>query len=555
MDVENTFIKPVLLFYFGKGISELEAHKEITKQYGQYAVTYKTIIKWFKLFRTNERKLSKKGPTKSKLIFEDEFLVDLVNDNPDASVEKLASLAHCSVSNMYRRLSKINSKKLNGSKISLQRRAPNLPKNGLLFTDEYLINLIKENEGLSMRELAKLANCSKSTISSRLKQINSDRTSDSKIVLQSSAFNAPRRVEPLTDDFIINLINENPGLSMTNLAKLAKVCTSTISKRLKIINSNRENDSKILLNNTYNSARKPKKFTNEYLVNLINENPGLDMEELAKLANCSKSTICKRLKEIDINSEEIKHRMRSPQKGNTKFTDEFLINLISENPGICAKELARLANCSRSSISIRLKKVNSTIPFDTRINLQVSTSGLPKVFTDEYLIDLINENPSLNMKELARIAKVSPKTISNRIKKINNESERVKYSKKYVGKSKKFSDEYLVNIINNNPNLNYVELAKLANCTASTLFVRLNEINENRESDSKISLQKCTPNASRKKLLFTDEFLIKLINDNPDFNMSQLAALANASVATISNRLKQINSKEERVSYCRKDGK
>ncbi|KXN74760.1 hypothetical protein CONCODRAFT_76657 [Conidiobolus coronatus NRRL 28638] len=62
-------------------------------------------------------------------------------------------------------------------------------------------------------------------------------------------------------------------------------------------------------------------------------------------------------------------------------------------------------------------------------------------FTDEYLINLVNKNSDFNMGELAKIAGVSQTTISNRIKIINSNGERIKYIKKLPNSKSKVSDK------------------------------------------------------------------------------------------------------------------
>jgi transcriptional antiterminator len=98
-------------------------------------------------------------------------------------------------------------------------------------------------------------------------------------------------------------------------------------------------------------------------------------------------------------------------------------------------------------------------------------------------------------------------------------------------------------LVNENPDLNITELAKLSGISRQTISSSIKRINL--DGEKSIIVKK-----GRKK--FTDEFLIRLINDNPMLNISELAKLANSSPRTISNRLKEINSNGERVKYIYK---
>jgi transcriptional antiterminator len=362
MDVENTFIKPVLKSYFNKGVEEYEAYREISNKYGPRAITLKTINKWFAKFRADD----------------------------------------------IRRLN--------------------------------------------------LANCSK---------------------------------QKFTDEYLIDLVNNNPGLNKTQLAKLANTSISTISARLKQVNSKGERAKyiwKSFLNDKLDSCTRPKKFTDEYLIELVKENPDLNLAELAVLADASRGTIIKRMKQINSRGDRIKYISKGIQKGQKKFTDEYIVNLVNDNPDLNMKELASYSNSSESYMSIRIKQINSN---GEKVNYTAKRNRTcRKKVTDECLIDLINNNPSLNMSELATLANVSQRTISRRIKQIKDQNIETNYIKKVAKMKQKFTDEFLINLINDNPKLNMKELSNLAGASISTIYNRLKKINSNGERVKYISKNK-----------------------------------------------------------------
>jgi transcriptional antiterminator len=358
----------------------------------------------------------------------------------------------------------------------------------------------------------------------------------------------PGSKSKFTEEFIINLVNENPGMSMTELAKLAGTTANTISHRLKQINSS---ELKVSYSNKYNQ-NSTKKFTDEFLINLVNENPGLNMKELARLSGTTAATISNRLKEINIGEKRVCYIDKGFKNGGKKFTDEYLIDLIVKNPGLDAYEIADLASTTQATISNRLKQINSKRSNDNKILLEKKSSKIQrksyKSITDELLIKLINENPKLNMEEISKLADVSKQTIYLKLKKMNTECQRVSYVKKGTKNGvKKFTDEFLIDLINMNPELNSYELAKLANATQTTILYRLKQINTDGERVGYIYKDICR---GQKKI--TDEFLINLINENPKLNMRELAKLANVAESTISRRLRKIKSDGERVNYKNK---
>jgi DeoR/GlpR family transcriptional regulator of sugar metabolism len=288
-------------------------------------------------------------------------------------------------------------------------------------TEESLVNLVKDNPKFNMKELSRLANVSQITISRKLKQINdnSDITNYSK-----------KSRQKFTYEYIIDLVNNNPDLNTVELSRIAGTSASTIYRRIKQINSDGERVKYVKkapeLNKNIPGQTSPK-LKDENLISLINNNPELSLEKLATLTGYSRQAISRRIKQINKYGERVNYQSKSGKK----FTDEFLVNLVNENPDFNQEELAILADVRRDAISKRLEEINIT---GKSVNY-VSKNHIPKV-TDEFLINLISQNPDLNIQELAELAGTSPKTISNRIKAINSEGEKIKYIKKSNNKSK-----------------------------------------------------------------------------------------------------------------------
>lgn len=361
MDIENTFIKPVLKSYFEKGLEEYETYKEISDKYGKRVITMRTINKWFKKFRINKIRSANLANV-SRQKFTDEYLIDLVNDNPD----------------------------------------------------------------LNMSELAKLANTAPSTISTRLKQVNS-KGERAKYISKNTFcqnFYSCKRQKKFTDEFLIELVKKHPNYSLKQLAAHADVSLTTMANRMKQVNGNSDRVKYI----SKKCHKGQTKFTDKCLIDLINKNPELNMKELAKLLNSSPSHISIRIKQINSDSEKVKYITKS-RFSKDKVSDEYLLELISDNPNLNMSELANLAGISDKTMSRRIQQINDSS--DSTVYIKKDGSTKKMKFTDEYLINLINENPKLNMRELSNLAGTSVSTISKRLKKINSSGEKVKYINKF----------------------------------------------------------------------------------------------------------------------------
>jgi DeoR/GlpR family transcriptional regulator of sugar metabolism len=401
-------------------------------------------------------------------------------------------------------------------------------------TDIFLFDLIKENPEFSNRKLARLIGVSDATIRRRKIQLkNGDETANCR----------KKNNLKFTDEFIIELVEKNPLLDMAQLAKLANTSIGTISRRIKQINTNGERvkyvKKKYIPDGFVGASPK---ITDEYVINLVNENPMLNSYELAELANVSQTTMLNYIKKTNRNGKSANYT----KKDNFKFTDDFLINLVEGNPNFTHEELSMYTNTSSTTIMRRLKQVNSN---GEKVKY-IDKKGIGNLkITDELLTELIDRNPGLSMAELAKPVGISPKTISRRLREINSNGEKIKYTDKKGGKPK-ITDEFLTDLVNQNPGLSMAELAQLADVSETTISRRLKKINRNGEKAKHVRKKPETYSKTK----FNDEFLIDLINKNPELSMEELANLTGVSVTTISRRLKEINRDGEKVKYIVKKG-
>ncbi|KXN70648.1 hypothetical protein CONCODRAFT_6725 [Conidiobolus coronatus NRRL 28638] len=337
-------IKSALLKLFDEGKSEVEAFEEFTKIHWDYKITKTAVKSWYKKFRAGDRNLEIKKAVSPNFKLTDESLVELIKENPDYTIEKLSELSGVSTTTV---VNKINRLKCDNKSIKYRN------KDSLKFTDEFLIDLVKNNPDLTMAELAKLADTSPATISNRIKQINSKGQRVNYVKKNYIPEEFPKSNIKLTDEYIINLINENSRLNLYELAELAGISQRTLTRRINRIKLSGKEVNYIKKDN--------KRFTDEFLTNLVNENPNSTMTELARIADTSISVISRRLKKVNSNGEKVKYASKRKEPiYNTKSSNEFLIDLVKENPDLNLTELSKLAGISPANMSKHIKKFNSS---------------------------------------------------------------------------------------------------------------------------------------------------------------------------------------------------
>jgi DeoR/GlpR family transcriptional regulator of sugar metabolism len=531
MSIED-LIKSELLILFDNGLNEIEAYEEISKSHDEDKISQKSVNEWFEVFKTGEQSLDKSIAKTSKKKLTDEYLIALIEENPDFSMSKLAVLAGTSRTTISRRIRQLNNSQYKVKYVSKK----HIPK----ITDEFLIDLVNKNPDLNTAELARIANTSQSTISNKLRQLNKDS--------EKVKYIGKKRVSKFTDEFIIDLVNKNPDLSMSELAIIASSAMSTIWTRISQINSSGERVKyvkKVYKPSQFGASKS--KLTDEYVIDLINENPSLNMHELAQLANVSQMTILRRINQIKDSGKSVNY---IDKKREYNYSDEFLISLINENPNLNITELAKLANATPNFIFRSIRRINSK---GIKANY-INKTTIPS-FTDEFLRDLVIKNPDLSVENLAKIIDTSNLVIVYRLGQIKDKLGGTNCS---GNSASNFTDEYIIELINENPDLSLKKLSKLLGISPTGMSNRIKKINSNGERARYISKRYLKDNVESCDLSnlnsnLSNEFLTRLVIENPDLGMKELAKLANTSVQAISARFKQIDWISARDNYSNKN--
>ncbi|KXN65867.1 hypothetical protein CONCODRAFT_12423, partial [Conidiobolus coronatus NRRL 28638] len=273
------------------------------------------------------------------------------------------------------------------------------------------------------------------------------------------------------------------------------------------------------------------RIPDEFLIDLVNENPDLNMAELGKLAGTTATIISMRLREINYDGERVKYIHKPTGKTKT-FTDDYLISLANENPDSTVKELSTLVGASFSSVLRRVKQINSS---EERIKCKPKNVGKPKKFTDESLITLANENPDISLTELSSLVGASITAVSRRIDQINSFEEKIKLKSKKAGKKSKITDELILNLLNENPDLKMQELGKLVGVSVSAISHRLTKM-KNNGIRLQYSYKGCKnrrfEESQKQKIRVSNQLIIDLVNENPELKIRELAGLTKSSLST-----------------------
>ncbi|KXN64947.1 hypothetical protein CONCODRAFT_13652 [Conidiobolus coronatus NRRL 28638] len=264
-------------------------------------------------------------------------------------------------------------------------------------------------------------------------------------------------------------------------------------------------------------------------------------------------------KKINSSEERIKFKPKNVGKPK-KFTDESLISLANDNPDINLKELSSLVGASITAVSRRIDQINS---FEERIKLKSKKAGKKSKFTDEFILNLVNANPDLKMQELGELIGISVSAISHRIIKMKNSGIRLQYSYKGCKNTRfeesqkqkiRVSNQVIIDLVNENPELKIRELAGLTKTSLSTMYRKIRIIKDGGQlleyGNKKSRKDKSTPIRSPKK--FTDGFQTLLVNESPDLNSVELPKSVDTDVIPLSNLTKKTNCGGKKVDYSSK---
>jgi transposase len=112
-NINKIFVRSLLLHYYDRGIKEGDVYEEMTRIYGPEAICIGTVYKWFERFKKGDRNLGDRLRTGKKQKFTNEYLIQVVKDNPQLNMKELSKLTGTSISTISRRLTQVDDNRAN----------------------------------------------------------------------------------------------------------------------------------------------------------------------------------------------------------------------------------------------------------------------------------------------------------------------------------------------------------------------------------------------------------------------------------------------------------
>ena len=325
-------------------------------------------------------------------------LAKLVKDNPTLTIKELAqklNISTASVSNYLRRLSTENvlgeCKYSNNKLTDLKCRK--------------LIELLNEDPTLTIKDLAKKLNISSSSVSNYLRTLSTENA------LGECKYSNNKLID-LKCRKLVELLNEDPTLTIKDLAKKLNVSTASVSNYLRLLS-----DKNALCKRQRSSGKHIEPRCRD-LAELINKDPTLNNDDLAKMLNVSTKTLSKYLRTLSD-----KNLLCERQSSNTKKCERKrnkLVELLNANPTLTNKELAEKLDISTSALSQYLRTLS-----DENVSIERHTLGRKrsedKIINKERVAELIKQDPTLTYKEISKLIGVSFVTVRNYILELREE--------------------------------------------------------------------------------------------------------------------------------------
>lgn len=372
-----------------------------------------------------EQKNTKESPNSIRNIRKRQ-LIELLKADPTLTRRELAdklNISTVSVSNYLRILSSENAlgEYPQLSQKRRERKSPKLVKPSKIenAVDErpslsklirklkyaQLVKLVKDNPTLTIKDLAKRLNISSSSVSKYLRTLSTENA------LGECKYSSNKLVD-LKCRKLVELLNEDPTLTIKDLAKKLNVSTASVSNYLR-----RLSDNNTLCKRQRASGKHIEPKCRD-LAELINKDPTLTNDDLAKMLNVSTRTLSKYLHRLSTENNLIERQSSNTKKCERKRVK--LVELLNADPTLTNKELAEKLDISTSALSQYLRTLS-----DENVSIERHTLGKKrsedKIINKERVATLIKQDPTLTYKAISKLIGVSFVTVRNYILELREE--------------------------------------------------------------------------------------------------------------------------------------
>lgn len=300
-----------------------------------------------------------------------------------------------------------------------------------------LIELLKADPTLTRRDLADKLNISTVSVSNYLRILSSENAlgeypqlSQKRRERKSPKLVKPSKIENVVDerllskiirklkyDKLVKLVNSDPSLTNKDLAKKLNVSTASVSNYLRRLSDNNT------LCKSQRASGKHIELKCRDLAELINKDPTLTNDDLARMLNVSTKTISKYLHRLSAENSLIERQSSNTKKCEHKRVK--LVELLNANPTLTNKELAEKLDISTSALSQYLRTLSDENVSITRHTLGRKRSE-DKIINKERVAELIKQDPTLTYKAISKLIGVSFVTVRNYILELERDSLQVK---------------------------------------------------------------------------------------------------------------------------------
>lgn len=268
-----------------------------------------------------------------------------------------------------------------------------------------LAKLVKDNPTLTIKELAQKLNISTASVSNYLRRLSTEN------VLGECKY-SNNKLTDLKCRKLIELLNEDPTLTIKDLAKKLNVSTASVSNYLRLLS-----DKNALCKRQRSSGKHIEPRCRD-LAELINKDPTLNNDDLAKMLNVSTRTLSKYLHRLSTENNLIERQSSNTKKCERKRIK--LVELLNADPTLTNKELAEKLDISTSALSQYLRTLS-----DENVSIERHTLGRKrsedKLINKERVAELIKQDPTLTYKEISKLIGVSFVTVRNYILELREE--------------------------------------------------------------------------------------------------------------------------------------
>ena len=310
-------------------------------------------------------------------------------------------------------------------------------------SQETLLGLIKDNPGLTQREISKKMGVTDPAVGYNLKilkplgLVETKRVgAEVKIYLKGQA---PKITLTMSQKTIIELVNNKPGLMKKEISKITGLTQTPTWKNIKILESKGLIETRRLggMVKVYPKGQAPiivLSPTQKKIFATIEKTPGLTQTEIAKKTGIIKDTVGWNIKIL-----RSKKLIKTAKIGsivkvypNQKFLlgsilnqiQEKIFNTVKESPGLTRIEIAKKTNLCKDAVGdnikkleakdlVEVKKVGKTIQVYPKRNVP---EGIVLSLNREKILNAVKESPGLTQIEIRNRTDILPVTISANVK-------------------------------------------------------------------------------------------------------------------------------------------